>query len=189
MQVRKLVASCVLGASAMLGTAVQAAVVVGTIPTFGIDYLRFTSTGGAATFNIFGRGFTGGPTGVGVADSWITLAVDNGSPVGALTGTIVGENDDSGAPGWDSDGSTSGFDSFLTLNLVAGDYILGVGACCMTETEFRTGFASTPNRPSDYQLTFDGVTLNGGSVPEPTMLVLVGLALAAAGGASRRRRA
>jgi hypothetical protein len=163
------------------GTA-QAAVIVGTVPAFGIDYLRFTSTGGTATFSIFGTDFLGGPLGVGLFDSMITLAVDDGSPIGALTGTIVGVNDD---------GSIDELDSFLQLDLAAGSYILGIGAFFMEEVEFRSGTTTSPESAGDYQLTFSGVALANGpvnAVPEPTTLALFGLGWLAGVGFGRKRQ-
>jgi hypothetical protein len=178
----------IIALAALAAGAAHAAPVAGTVQANGVDYVRFTSTGGAASFNIFAFNFAGGPSGAKTWDSEITLAVDDGSPTGALTGAIVGNNDDSAASGWNDDGSTADLDSFLQLNLAAGNYILGIGAFNLEDPVFRSGIATTPNAASDYQLTYTGVTL-ANAVPEPTSLALVGLALAIGAGVGRKRRA
>jgi hypothetical protein len=158
---------------------------VGTVNPFSIDYIKFVSTGGPASFNIFASGFTGGATGVGLSDTMIMLAIDDGSPIGALTGSLVGVSDDSTELGWNSDGSTNEADPFLQIsNLAPGSYILGVGAFVMVESEFRSGVATTPDNRGDYQLTFDGVST---PVPEPASLALLGLGLAGLGAIRRKR--
>ena len=155
-------------------------VIEGTVPAQGIEYTLFESDGGYTSLNIFSRGYEGSSL-----DSWITLAVDNGSPMGALTGAIVGSNDDSIALANFLDGTTSWRDSYLRIwNLAAGNYVLGVGAYLMSESEFRTGSASTPDSAQRYRLTTVGRIR---AVPEPGTLALLGIGLLGMGLARRKK--
>lgn len=165
----------------------SAGIIIGTTPANGVSYLRFTTTGGAASFNLFAYGFAGGPNGSAFWDSMVYLAHDNGSPIGALTGVIWGANDDSSTAGWNSDGSTTTLDSFLNVNLAAGNYIFGVGQYFFTETEFRSGISDAPGSPRDYQLTYSGVELVT-AVPVPSSVVMACIGVCCIGIANWRSR-
>ena len=113
---------CGLALVAFLSSAAAQAstVVQGTIGINQWAYLPFSYSGGTLDINVLASSWTGGPTGVGLADSEIFLFADNGSPIGNLTGTLVGFNDDSFDLGWDSDGSTVNLDSIFAFAVAFG---------------------------------------------------------------------
>lgn len=183
----------------LAATAASAATVhVGTVGGSGEwGIVRFTHGGGTLTINVYANGFTSGPTGEGIDDSYLTLLVDDGSPLTAFTGTFVGENDDSFDPEASADGSTIFVDSFLDAgNLSAGTFLLAISHCCQSFNESRDIRQDSLIREPflDYQLTFsrdvaiDGSEPSSGNVPEPTTALLSALALASLA-AIRRRRA
>ena len=166
----KKLAALFAGVSALtaLAAPAQANVVIanGTVEAHTVDYIPFSYTGGA--ISIFTTGNPFGPN-IQLLDPMIRLFVDDGSPFGALTGTLVGTADDD-----------IGFDPLLGFgSLAAGNYILAVGAYDMTVAEARSGVASTPLVDEDYSTTFAGlgtITLGQSpAVPEPaTWALLVG---------------
>ena len=164
--------------------AANADLILGTISTIDdIDYYSFSSTGGLASFNVLASGLNGT-----FLDSYIHILVDDGSPIGALTGASVALNDDSFALGWDSDGSTSNLDSFIpNLNLAAGGYILAIGSFFLSDADVRVGFNTFGFTTGDYQITVSGVNL--ASVPEPGTLALLGIGLFGMGLARRKKAA
>jgi PEP-CTERM motif len=148
------------------------------------DYLYFAHSGGALTVDLWANGYTAGPNN-GLDDSYLGIFVNNGSAIGALTGALMGLNDDSGS-GF-GDGTTSALDSYLNFaSLAAGNYLMVVGHCCVGEAAMRSNSNSNVHDGNrDYQVTFaQGVTVHG--VPEPTSLLLAGAALFALR-ATRRR--
>ena len=168
-------------ALAMLGTAMVASparavvTVDGTVPAFRVDYIFFSFTGG--NLSIATNAFGANP----LEDPMITLLRDNGSPLGALTGTIVGTDDDSGP----------GNNSLLSLlGLSSGAYVLAVGNYDLDETEARSGIASSPDVGGGYRTTFTSqvnVTLGRSAVPEPATWVTMLFGFGLAGAALRRR--
>lgn len=73
--------------------------------------------------------------------------------VGGL-GALVAFNDDSNGT---ADGSVSGLDSFLSLTLAAGDYVVVIGDYELTEQEARDqANDATIETDGDFQLTFTG---------------------------------
>lgn len=111
-------------------------------------------------------------------------------------GNLVAVNDDSGLTF--GDGSTSGLDSFMSVALIAGDYILAVARCCTTVTDitddmqqevaFQYDSVFNAATTGQYQLTITGDIANLVAVPEPATLGIVGLGLGMAGLAAMRRR-
>jgi hypothetical protein len=136
--------------------------------------------------DILASSWTGGPTGSGISDSWIQLFVNNGSPIGNLTGALLATNDDSSLTF--ADGSVSVLDSFLTVNLAAGNYILAVASCCHFGAEADARTATNSSASGDYRVTFsDGVTV-AGAVPEPSTWAMMMLGFAGVGFLAYRRR-
>jgi len=166
-------------ALAMLGTAMvaspaQAVVTVdGTVPALGISYIYFTFVGGNLSIATTGIG------GTPLDDPMIRLFANNGSPIGALTGTLLGTADDN-----------VGLDPLLTLGLGAGNYVLAVGHYDLDESEARSGIASSPLVGEGYRTTFTSqidVTIGPPAVPEPATWVTMLFGFGLAGAALRRR--
>lgn len=150
-------------------------------------FVNFGHGGGALSIDSWAHNFTGGPTGFGIDDIYLSLFVNNGSSTSAFTGAFVGANDDFWSP---SDGSTSGLDSFLSFaNLSAGSYTLAISHCCTNFDYVRNDSVSSGIHGvlRDYRLTFSQDVAIEGVVPEPQSLLLMLTALAALGLAIRRK--
>ena len=164
-----------LTGTAITGSPAHATVVVdGTVTALHVDYIFFSFTGGNLSIATDRRSPDPLP------DPEIRLFADNGSPLGALTGTSLGADSDSGA----------GVNALLTLaGLGAGNYVLAIGDFLMMESEARSGIADSPSLSGNYRTTFTSqvdVTI-GRAVPEPATWMMMLLGLGVAGAALRRR--
>ena len=181
-------------ASLALAAPSSAVVLSGTLNNSGggtpgtIDFWSFTqNSAGTTSFDILS--WEAFPT---FADIQIWLF--NGSVANA---NLVSSNDDSG--GTFGDGSTNGLDSYMSLSLSAGSYIIAVATCCtnvgdITDngTQASTSFYSpgfNDASTAQYRLTILGdVNLNLTAVPEPaTALGSLGLILLGSTGIRYRR--
>jgi len=136
----------------------HAVTIQGTVPTLGVEYIFFTHNGGDLDIAV---------NGITLSDPMIRLMEDDGSAVGALTGSFIAVNDDGGP----------GLNSLLEITgLSSGQYVLAVGAFRLTRAEARSGIASTPDSPGTYEAIFTG-DINIPSIPLPAAfpLLLVGL--------------
>lgn len=144
-----------------------------------VDHIYFTvNSGGSISFNMlsydaFSNYF----------DTYIYLFSDDGD-IGA--DDLLAQNDDSGDAGNFSDGSTTTLDSFLTMLLSPGSYMLAIDSCCHAyELEniidgFNThgaGHMVGPDNYGSYQLTITGDVSLTHDVPAPAALALMALGL------------
>lgn len=186
----------VLSLLACIHNASAATIYEGSIADSGDwGFLTFNHTGGALSINSLANGWTGGATGVGIDDIYLSLFTNNGSPLTAFTGSAVGSNDDSWGAEAYSDGSTSSLDSYLSFaNLTSGSYLLAISHCCTTFTGNSNNWSGIHTPYVDYRLTFSqdvvitSVDGQAVGVSEPTSLLLMAIGLLGLG-FSRRRQA
>ena len=129
-----------------------------------VSYTFFSVTT-AGTFNISADGL---PV-YTLADPQIFLFTDNGSPGGALTGTFIATDDDSGP------GSNSLIaNQFLNL----GNYVVAVGAHVLLENNARIDSNATSDAGTVLvSIASEQGVANLQQVPEPASFLLVGLGL------------
>jgi len=149
----------VCAALAFISVNIHAATVVqGTAGGDGLwGFVQFTHPGGNLTIDLLANGWTGGPVGLGIGDTYITLHTDDGSPFSAFTGTKIGENDDplNYPMNGTADGSTSPFDSWISIpGLSAGNYLLTIGYCCAAFAGDSTADSGINPPALDFQVTF-----------------------------------
>ena len=154
-----------------------------------IDYHRFeVVTSGTIDIDVLSQNVLGGDVGgFSALDSEIFLfAFDPFGDLGLL-GTLLGEDDDGGLG---SDGSTSDRDSFLSLFLLSGDYVVAISDFALNEANVRDGINNTsmPGTFANYEIRISGDTRLPTAVSEPATLGLLGFGLLAVWAARRRRQ-
>lgn len=135
-----------------------------------------------STFDVNGDGE------IAYFDPMLSLFSDDGS---LDLGNLITQLDDSFGTGTD-DGSGYGYDTYLSVNLAVGSYVLLVHACCDYDAadvidglqEFQathTGVDFDPFDHGDYRLTVTGASSvtspNAPAVPAPGSMALIGLGL------------
>ena len=116
-----------------------------------------------------------------LADPQIYLFTDNGSPGGALTGTFINTDDNSGL----------GDNSLIAgQSLGVGNYVVAVGAFFLEQSEARNdGNSGCCSGTVQVSIASANGIANLLQVPEPASFMLVGLGLLALRFALRRSRA
>jgi uncharacterized protein (TIGR03382 family) len=145
------------------------------------------------TFDVNGDGE------IAFIDVNIYLFSDDGS---LDVGDLLFSNDDDFADTY-GDGSIYGYDSYLSVVLNPGNYILALGAFFLDSNEAVAGLNDEPFYPTsadgfgnytnidhgDYQITWTGdLTITRGPIPEPGSAILAAIAVAGLSAAGRRRR-
>lgn len=146
----------------------------------------YVTTSGTFTFDVLAyevaNDFFDNGLGNDRLDSYIYLFANDAD------GALIGSDDDGGLG---SDGSVSGLDSLMTLNLNVGSYLFAIGDYFLSEVEARNQLNSTNTGDTlngRYSVSIsseDGVALVS-SIPEPSTLAI--FALAIMGIASRRTK-
>jgi len=186
-----------LGAATVIATAVMALptlaatyTINGALNSFDggstVDYhVVDASIAGTYIFDVLSRDVLLGDAADGLSGLDPFIYLFEGS-LGSL-GALVGFNDDGGSEGF-GDGSISGLDSYLSLDLSVGSYVLAIGNWRFSESEARSGindsmfFGSFAN----YRITV--TTPDTATVPLPASVPLLMAGLGILGFAGRRKR-
>lgn len=194
---RNVFTSLFMPAIMALPAASQAAVINGSIfehedangafVSRSVGFLTFHTAGGVLTFDLLASGLPNG-----LDDSMIWVFKDDGH---LDLGDWVAENDDTDfAVDGNSDGSLNDLDSFLSIDLAAGNYLLAIGsggyvggADMIDGLQFESSASSSgqpvaSSLPLNYQLTVGGDFNTGASpLPEPASIGLLASGLASIG--------
>ncbi len=162
--------------------------------------IQFDFTGGYLTFDVLADGWTGGKTGQGINDSFISLFFDDGSPLTAFGGSYIGSNDDAptyyGFNHGYTDGSRSSRDSYMGADLAAGSYLLAISHSQAGRFFGNINYPSRIQAPYlDYQVWFSHdvtvTAINGtpvSTVPLPAALPLLGAGVATVAFVGRKKK-
>ena len=166
-------AAATTAALALSVPAGAATTVNGATGASGTQTHQFTFSGGNLVVNVNSAGTNP------IGDPYIWLFADNGSPVNAITGALIGFNDD----------SFGTLNSYLNFSpLAAGNYIAVIAQWPFNdESNARAGIDPSPCIGCTYDLVLsDGVTF--GAVPEPATWAMMIFGFGMVGGALRRRK-
>jgi PEP-CTERM motif len=182
------------------GVAEAATVVNGTIfddnaGNVTVDYWNFSvNTAGLVEIDALSNGVLEGDRwwdGKSGLDTYLRLYEFDANGSLGLLGNLVAENDD--ASGF-VDGSVSGLDSFLSVNLDLGNYVLAISDFYFSDEEARRGVNNDyleegfDGTFAKYQLTFKG-DVDVESVPEPaSVLGLLAIGALGAGSSLKRKK-
>ncbi|WP_199303375.1 DVUA0089 family protein [Oscillatoria sp. FACHB-1406] len=164
-----------------------------------VDYWNLqVNTAGAIEIDALSFGVLKGDslilTGKSSLDTYLRLYEFDAKGSLGLLGNFVAENDDSNGV---ADGSIFGEDSFLSVNLGLGNYVLAISDFLFSDSEARRGvnndwdWEAFDGTFGKYQLTFKGdVTVTRQtSVPEPTSVVgLAAMGALGAGSILKRKK-
>ncbi len=172
---QKLCAAALLTGSSLVNAGVITE--TGTIDTStDVDYFSFTmDSASTVTIDVWAKGYNGSNL-----DSYIYLYQPD------VNGAYVTSNDDDWNAAAMTDGTTHGFDSYISHYLAAGDYTLAIGAFFLSDANARDGVNENGYTSGDYQITFTGTGL-ATAVSEPGSIALFGLGLVGLGFARRRQ--
>ena len=143
-----------------------------TITSTGTDSVSYTY------FTQDAAGTTSLETFTDYFDSVLYLFSDDGS---LDTSDIIASNDDGG-----TSSAYAYYNSYLSLLLNAGNYVVAVSDFSFTGSEAVSGVNSGYNASGSYDLTITSTANVSTSVPEPSTMILLGLGLLGLGAARRR---
>ena len=186
-----------LGAATVIATAVTALPTVAATCTINgalnssdggstVDYhVVDASIAGTYIFDVLSRDVLLGDAANGLSDLDPYIYLFEGS-LGSL-GALVGFNDDGGSEGF-GDGSISGLDSYLSLDLSVGSYVLAIGNWRFSESAARLGINDSMffGLFANYEITV--TTPDTATVPLPASVPLLIAGLGILGFAGRRKR-
>lgn len=151
-----------------------ATTISGTTGASGTQAHTFTFSGGNLVINVNSAGIKP------IGDPFLWVFADDGSSINAITGALIGVNDD----------SFGTLNSYLNLSsLNSGNYVAVIARWPFdNEVSARTGINSSPCVGCTYDLVVsDGVTFTFGAVPEPVTWAMMIMGFGMIGGVLRRR--
>ena len=159
-----------------------------------VDYWHFdVSMVGTVTIDVLSHGVLGGDgldggTTSGL-DPYIWLFAFDAAGDQGMLGATQGLNDDTFLTSLgQADGSISGLDSYLSVDLGIGSYVLALSDWSFSQSEARSGInydGGFAGSFGDYQITFTGIDV--APVPLPAALPLMLAGMGALGFVGRRR--
>ncbi len=149
----------------------------GSTYVYTVDFYSFSSTGGAATFDVWAYDYE---------DTYLNPEIyvfrDDGD-LGA--DDIIAKNDDwasSHGTGW-SDGTSNAWDSYLSDDFTAGDYLFAIAQSGVEIDDIIDGvFGGTPDDKVgdyiglNYQVTYSGIEVTQTPLPATAWFFITGVA-------------